>query len=201
MAVDRAGNVYIVYQGKIWKYDGATGRSLGQYGGMDFPWLYTVAATPDGGLLVASNSEDILRFDADGNLVFSLADVPGSQTGEPDGVEDIAVDGLGNMYLLTDNDQPILKYSPQGRILARFGSEGDEQGQLRAPSAIAVDGQGRIYISDVIGIQVFAPDGRYLDKFNVEGYAFDIAFNQQGELWAVSNLPRVIQYKIANPNP
>jgi len=199
IAADRAGIVYIVFQGKIWMFDGATGKSLGQFGGMEFPWLYTVATTPDGGLLVASNSEDILRFDADGKLVFGLADVPGSQTGDPDGVDDIAIDGVGNMYLLTDSDQPILKYSPQGRILARFGSEGDEQGQLRAPSAIAVDGQGRIYVSDVTSIRVFAPDGRYLDSINVEGYAFDLAFDQQGELWAVSNQPRVIKYTVAEP--
>jgi ribosomal protein L7/L12/DNA-binding beta-propeller fold protein YncE len=199
MAADRAGNVYIVFQGKIWKYDGATGRSLGQVGGTGDLWFYTIAATADGGLVVAQNTEDILRFDADGNLVFSLADVPGSQTGDPDDVQDMTVDGVGNLYLLTNSDQPILKYSPQGRILARFGSEGDEQGQLRAPSAIAVDGQGRIYVSDFSGIQVFAPDGRYLDSINVEGYAFDMAFNQQGELWAVSNQPKIIKYQLTAP--
>jgi ribosomal protein L7/L12/DNA-binding beta-propeller fold protein YncE len=198
MAADRAGNVYIVAHGQIGKFDGATGRSLGQFGGIGDIWLYSIAATADGGLLVAADSEDILRFDVDGNLAFNLAEVPGSQTGDPDGVEDIAVDGVGNMYLLTDSDQPILKYSPQGRILARFGSEGDEQGQLLAPSAIAVDGQGRIYVSDFSGIQVFAPDGRFLDSINVEGYAFDMAFNQQGELWVVSNLPKIIKYQIAD---
>ncbi len=196
IAADRAGNVYIVFQGKIWKYDGARGRSLGQFGGTGDLWLYTIATTADGGLVVAHNTEDILRFDADGNLVFSLADVPGSQSGDPDDVQDMTVDGVGNLYLLTNSDQPILKYSPQGRILARFGSEGDEQGQLLAPSAIAVDGQGRIYVSDFSGIQVFAPDGRYLDRFNVEGYAFDMLFNQQGELWVVSNLPKIIKYQI-----
>ena len=197
MAADRAGNVYIVHSGEIWMYDGATGRLLGQFSGMDFPWLYAVAATADGGLLVASNSEDIRRFDADGNLEFSLADVPGSQTGDPDGVDDMSVDGVGNIYLLTDGDQPIMKYSPQGRLLMRFSSDGDEPGQLRAPSAIAVDGQGRIYVSDIQGIQVFASDGRYLDRFDIEGYAFDMAFNQQGELWAVSNLPKIIKYHIS----
>lgn len=196
MAADRAGIVYVVYDGEVWEYDGATGRLLGQLGGTDMPWWYAVTATPDGGLLVAADSESILRFDADGNQVFNLAEVPGSQTGDPDDVDDISVDGVGNIYLLTDGDQPIIKFSPQGRLLMRFGSEGNERGQLRAPSAIAVDGQGRIYVGDVAGVQVFAADGRYLDRFNVEGYPFDIAFNQQGELWVVSNLPKIIKYVI-----
>lgn len=196
MAADRAGIVYVVYDGEVWEYDGATGRLLGQLGGTDMPWWYAVTATPDGGLLVAADSESILRFDADGNQVFNLAEVPGSQTGDPDDVDDISVDGVGNIYLLTDGDQPIIKFSPQGRLLMRFGSEGNERGQLRAPSAIAVDGQGRIYVGDVAGVQVFAADGRYLDRFNVEGYPFDIAFNQQGELWVVSNLPKIVKYVI-----
>jgi ribosomal protein L7/L12/streptogramin lyase len=198
MAADRAGNVHAVYRGDVWKYDGASGRSLGQLTDPGERWFEAVAATADGGLYAAVDSEDILRFDADVDLVFSLTDVPATQSGDPDRVDDITVDGVGNIYLLTDGDQPIQKYSPQGRLLLRFGSDGDEPGQFRAPSAIAVDGQGRIYVSDIRGIQVFAPDGRYLDRFDVEGYAFDMAFNPQGELWVVSNLPKIIQYRIVN---
>jgi len=106
------------------------------------------------------------------------------------------VDGVGNIYVLSDGSGTVFKYSPGGKLLARFSSSGDEPGQFRAPLDIAVDGQGRIYVSDFKGIQVFASDGRYLDQFDVPGVAFGMEFNDQGELWVVSNKPAVMKYQI-----
>ncbi|MCL4560578.1 MAG: hypothetical protein M1281_08190 [Chloroflexi bacterium] len=59
-----------------------------------------------------------------------------------------------------------------------------------------MDRQGRIYVSDFKGIQVFATDGRYLGQFNVQGFAFGMDFTDQGALWVVTNKPLVVQFKI-----
>jgi DNA-binding beta-propeller fold protein YncE len=209
----------MVYRGDIWKFDGASGELLRQVD--DFAnlqleaaddstaedlvdqvlsfedyWFEAVAAGVDGSLVAAVNTENILRFDSDGNLVFSLADAGRPLSGEPEGIEDIAVDGVGNIYLLADSSGSVYKYSPDGILQARFGSSGDEPGQFRAPLDIAVDGQGRIYVSDVKGIQVFANDGRYLGHFDVPGAPFGMEFNDQGELWVVTNAPAVMKYQI-----
>jgi ribosomal protein L7/L12/DNA-binding beta-propeller fold protein YncE len=195
MAAAPSGEVHLVYRGDIWQYDGATGQPLGALPNPEDRWFETVAVGADGSLVTAINSEDILRYDPYGNLVFSMQQSGLNQTGDPEGAESLALDGLGNIYLLTDEDA-VIRYAPDGRLLGRFGSDGDEPGQFTAPSAIAVDGQGRIYVSDMKGIQVFANDGRYLDKIEVEGYAFGLAFDQQGNLWAATNLPKVLKYKI-----
>lgn len=197
IAVDRAGYVYAVYRGKISKFDGDDGRFIGEIIHPQEHWFEAVAATADGGLVAVVNTEDVLRYNADGQVDFSLAETGQQQTGSPDGVDDVVVDGVGNIYLLSDEDY-VQVYSPTGRLLSRFGSDGDEQGQFRAPQDLAVDGQGRVYVSDINGIQVFASDGRYLDFISVEGVAFGMVFDEQGYLWLVSNRPRVMKYHIGD---
>jgi ribosomal protein L7/L12/outer membrane protein assembly factor BamB len=196
LATDRSGNVYLLNRSQIWKYDGSNGKPLGQLASDGARSFDAIAATLDGGLVAAANSEDILRFNSDGQIVFSLADAGVALSGKPESITDMAVDGVGNIYLIGDDTSTIYKYAPDGHLLAHFGSEGDETGQLRSPATIAVDGQGRIYISDFKGIQVFATDGRYLGQFDVQGFAFGMDFTDQGNLWVVTNKPQVFQYKI-----
>lgn len=196
MAVDPAGDVYLISRGEVHKYDGANGQLLGTLANPEDRYFETLAIGADGSLTTAFDSEDILRYDPNGQLVFSMAQSGLNQTGDAESAESLALDGVGNIYLLT-GENAVIRYAPDGRLLGRFGSSGDEPGQFRAPSAIAVDGQGRIYVSDIRGIQVFANDGRYLDKIEVEGYAFALAFDQQGNLWAATNRPRIFKYHIA----
>ena len=195
LAADRFGNVFVVYGGEIWRYDGATGKPLGQVENPGKRWFDVIAASPDGSLVAAGNTEDIVRFDAEGRQVFSRAESAGALLSQAEDVEDIVVDAVGNIYLLSDSSASVLKYAPDGRLLTRFGSEGEEKGQFDFPRGIAVDGQGRIYVSDSDGIKVFASDGRYLDEFNVPGgLAMGIEFDNQGDLWAVTIKPRVIKF-------
>lgn len=200
LAADRFGNVFVVYQGEIWRYDGATGKPTGQVENPDDRWFEVIAASPDGSLVAAVNTEDVLRFDAEGHQVYSRAESGSTISRQADDVEDIAADAVGNIYILSYSSSAVLKYAPDGRLLTRFGSEGEEKGQFRYPQDIAVDGQGRIYVSDSDGIKVFASDGRYLDEFNVPGgVAFGIEFDNQGNLWVVTNKPQVLEYKLPGP--
>jgi sugar lactone lactonase YvrE len=57
---------------------------------------------------------------------------------------------------------------------------------LRAPSSIEVDGQGRIYVGDVDGVEVYHPDGRHLTTLEVDGFPFGLAFAQDGRLLVVN---------------
>ena len=111
MAVDRTGDVYLVYRGDLWKYDGETGQPLGSLENELDLWFDAISETPDGGIVAAVNTEQIVRFDPNGEVSFSLEDVPGTQTGDPEGVDDLAVDGVGNLYVLSDEDV-ILVFSP-----------------------------------------------------------------------------------------
>lgn len=96
--------------------------------------------------------------------------------------------------------EAVFIFAPDGRSISRSGSDGDEPGQFRAPYAIAVDGQSRIYVSDFKGIQGFDPQGRYLALIDLPtpGVAFGLAFNDRNELFAVAK-DRVLKFSLKGP--
>ena len=69
---------------------------------------------------------------------------------------------------------------------------------FRAPLAIAVDGQGRVYVSDVKGIQVFDMNGRFLGSIKSYGPALGMAFDDSNELFAAAR-DYVVKLAINNP--
>lgn len=198
MAVARDGTVYIVQRGEVRMYAGASGKSLGIYPGklQDAEDVYLPL---DGGLLAASISfsDDILRFDRDGLLVMNIPEAVSGVTGDSELTMRVVEDGLGNLYALGGFNEAIFKYNPQGKFINQFGSSGDETGQFRALQDLAVDGQGRVYVGDFKGIQVFDENGRYLGLIDVEGSASGLVVDEQGFLYVVART-NVFKYRI-NP--
>ncbi len=188
MAADRSGVVYIVQSGAISRHEGATGKLLGQLeyaGGWGFDDIRVAA---DGGLVAAwyKNRDDIVRFNSAGQAVRTIRAAISSITDDSELDTRVAVDGLGNIYALGSFNNAVFKFTPEGKYSTRFGSNGDQPGQFRAPSAIAVDGKGRVYVSDFKGIQVFDGNGRYLTVFNPGGAASGMVFNDQNELFVAA---------------
>jgi DNA-binding beta-propeller fold protein YncE len=196
IAASRDGTVYLPFKGRIQRYEGSTGALLGPMEFAEEYYFDYVVLTPDGKLVVIENDETILRFDGQGNLELSIPDAISSVSGDSELDTRLAVDGLGNIYALGTFNNAVFKFSPEGKFITRFGSDGDEPGQFRAPSALAVDGKGRVYVSDFKGIQVFDSEGRYLDKIDTEGFVFGLAIGNNNQLFAVSNKPKVYIYKL-----
>ena len=189
LAAARDGTVYIVQRGEILKYEGPTGKPLGKVafaGGNGFDDVTVLA---DGSLLAAwvrASGDDIVRLDRSGNPTLMLRKAISSQSRRSELDMHLAADGVGNIYALGTFNRAVFKFSPDGRYQTRFGSSGDQPGQFGAPSAIAVDNQSRVYVTDFKGIQVFDADGRYIDVFDVEGAASGLVFNDKNELFVVA---------------
>jgi DNA-binding beta-propeller fold protein YncE len=184
LAADRRGTVYVVQSGKIWRYEGATGKALGEIPYAEGWGFDDVAVTADGGLVAFFRKmrDDIVRFDASGKVVRVIRNAVSSNSDGPELSMKIAVDGLGNIYALGSTQDTIFKFAPDGRFVTRFGGRGGEPGQLRAPHGIAVDGRGRVYVSDSKGIQVFDSNGRYLDVFKPAPVSFGLLATDRNEL-------------------
>ena len=187
MTADRRGTVYIVQRGVINRYEGTTGRFLGMTGegGGHYD---DVTATPDGGLVAfARKSQDnVVRLDSSGQVRQVIEKAVSGQTDRSELSIRVAADGTGNVYALGEFNDAVFKFSPEGRFMTRFGGNGDEPGLFRAPGAVAVDNQGRVYVADFKGVQVFDPNGRYLGVIGVKGAASGLAFNDAGELLVVA---------------
>lgn len=188
MAVDRRGTVYVAQRGELRKFEGLTGEPLGKVPFKD-NGFDDVVALPDGGLLAAwvrASSDDIVRFDASGRVTLQLTKAISSQSRRSELDVRLAADGAGNIYALGTFNDAVFKFSPDGRYVTRFGGDGDQPGQFRAPSSVAADNRGRVYVTDFKGVQVFDENGRYIDTFDVEGAASGMAFNDQNELFVVA---------------
>jgi len=197
-AVDRQGIAYAVLSGAgINRYEAATGKFLDKIGYQEDYGFEDVQVTADGGLVTfwCSIHDDIVRFDPQGKVVFTIQKAISAQTDESELSARIASDGLGNIFALGEFNNAVFKFSPEGKYLNRFGGEGDQPGQFRAPGAIGVDGQGRVYVSDFKGIQIFDGEGRYIDLIKVDGFAFGMTFDDRNELFVTTG-KKVIKYEV-----
>lgn len=190
MAVDRKGTVYVAQRGAIARYEGMTGKPLGNLsysGGSNFD---DVVATQDGGVLAATSgsSDDIVRFNSSGQATQTIRKAISGQTDRSELNMRLAADGQGNIYALGAFNSAVFKFTREGKFITRISGEGNEPGQFRALNAIAVDGQGRIFVSDTKGIQVFDTNGRYIDIIKLpQSVAFGLAFNDRNELLVASH--------------
>ncbi len=193
LAVSPGGLVYAATGGKILKYDGQDGRMLGQLADADGRYLETVEVGSDNLLTVVAGGEDILRFSEGEQASLLVEKAVSSISGDAELAARAAVDAAGNLYLLGRFNNAVFVYSPEGSYLRQVGSGDDVPGQLRAPNDVAVDGQGRVYVSDIFGVEVFAADGSYLTRVPVDGVAFGLAWDQNGALYLASNAHKIIK--------
>jgi ligand-binding sensor domain-containing protein len=176
----------VVRQGTILKYN-ANGDLQTKFKGSDS--FDDVTVTPDNGLVAFSylNRDDLVKLNAQGNVVSRIKGAISTQTDNSELEIRVAVDGVGNIYGLGTFSNGVFKFTRDGKYVSKFGEAGHDPGQFSAVDAIAVDNQGRVYVSDSQGIQVFSSEGRYLGVIKVPNYvAFGLSFNAKNELLVAS---------------
>ena len=195
-------DLYAIQGGQLVRFDRESGEALGALTyESDRPVAFRdVAVAPNGEVVALNHFSEFVRYDAAGNVVH-VVDI--EEAAEATGAGELALDGVGNVYLLATYEDALGKrqngvflFSNEGRYLSRFGSDGDEPGQFTSPSAIAIDGQGRIYVSDFPGIITFSNSGTYLGTTDTEGFIFGMDFDNQGQLVAVGNANKLFRYAL-----
>lgn len=193
LATDRQGILYVLQGSAISRFETATGNTLSPISLDSF--AESVWITAQGDLLVTYDDQ-IVRLDSKGNVQQTIS-IEAAANGND--FTQAVTDGLGNIYVLGQTLVPaagfndaIFKFSADGSYQSQFGSSGNEPGQFRAPSGLAVDGQGRVFVSDIKGISIFAADGRYIGAIEVEGVPFGLTFGPTGEL-LVTNREQVFK--------
>ncbi len=207
-AVDRKGVVYIADGADITRYDGSTGKALGILKYSGGPGFGELALAPDGGLYamwyerrngiftsVEGAREDLVRFDSGGKVVKVIKGVISSMTDNVELDNALAVDGRGNVYLAASFEAAIFKFDANGKFITRLGSSGEGSSQFGSLGAIAVDGQGRLFVVDSSDIKVLKPDGSLLDRIQVSGAARSLTFDDTGKLLVVTD-DGVVKYQV-----
>ena len=200
MAVSHDGEIYVVHDQKIFVFD-PKGTELGEIG--DNTHRYSdVTVGADGKLYGIANEETIVRFKPDQTIDLEVPDTFSNATNDPELDAHLAVDGLGNMYIVGSFNYLVLKFSPNGKFINRFGGKADsatsgEPGKFTTPRAIAVDGHGRVFVSDFFDIKVFDSDGAYVDKIDINaGGPFGVAVAAQNNLYTITTHKTVEKYVV-----
>jgi DNA-binding beta-propeller fold protein YncE len=207
-AVDRKGVVYVADGADIIRYNGATGKTLGKLKYSSGPGFGELALAPDGSLYamwyerrngiftsVEGAREDLVRFDSSGNVIKVIKGVISSMTDNVELDNALTVDGRGNVYLAASFEDTIFKFDANGKFITRLGSSGEGSSQFGSLGAIAVDGQGRIFVVDSSNITVLKPDGSLLDKIQVSGAARSLTFDDTSKLLVVTD-DGVVKYQV-----
>ena len=199
------GEIYVNMSGQIFVYDSKTGKQTGEVKYTDpkdgdIDDFDEMAVGLDGNLLVTwinntQETDTLLRFDSSGKVIQTIEGPIQAQVGDFDPEIYLALDGLGNIFVLGGFSDTICEYNPQGKLINRFGSKGPLPGQIDNADNIAVDSQGRLYLGQFEKVQVFDATGRYLDAFDTDGEAHTMAFDRQDNLF-LQDATKVTRYTL-----
>ncbi|MFQ5811810.1 MAG: flippase activity-associated protein Agl23 [Anaerolineae bacterium] len=168
-----------------------------------------IAVDEAGNVYVAdSGNHRIQKFDSNGQFLTqwgSEGDGPG-QFKEPWG---IAVDAEGHVYVADTWNHRIQKFDAEGNFLRQWGSFRDtggaavgDGGFFWGPRDIGIDAAGNVYVTDTGNkrVQVFGPDGQFLDQwggFGVEDGLMDepvgVAIDEEGNIYVADTWNQRVQ--------
>ena len=215
IAVDNSGNVYVGDSGNycIKKFD-ADGRFITEWGSPgqgdgQFNSIRVVMVSNSGTVYVSDEHHDeqagptrrIQEFTPYGQFIGQF-ERKTPDVNKASLTVDVAKDDQGNIFLLSVDfiykdarirHAMIEKYSPNGEFLAQcLMDAGSGDGQLQIPSAIAIDAEGNIYVTDCFDnrVQKFDPSGKFLLKWGTHGdgdgrfnWPNDIAIGGSGDVY------------------
>ena len=149
--VDRHGN--------IWVTDGAVSKD-GSKG------LQVTELSPDGKVLMTLGTAG-QRGD-DGTHFQSPSDVITAPNGDifvTDGHAPIAP------FIPAGLDMRVMKFDSHGKFIKQWGKAGSGPSEFSNPHALALDGQGRLYVADRVNnrIQIFTQDGKLITEWKQFG--------------------------------
>lgn len=195
LAVDRKGNLYVLQGWDVYRLNRETGEQLGKF---RVDLATDLAVGLDGKVYISDWRSGITILS---NELQKIKNIQFSKDLGLDAVNQIAVDGAGNFFLLERRNLAIFKLTPDGRLLTRFGGRGagspDKMPKSQFSGSIqdlAVDSQGRIYVSQVSRISIFDSNGNFINDFK-STQAFGLTLNDRDELFVAAR-PFVVKYKV-----
>lgn len=204
LAADLKGSLYVSRGGDILKYDTKTGELLATFAGKFPDAMYDAIAVDATNTLYAlhttASDNALIKLDADGNPVARWDDIVTSINKRDPAMDmDVAVDGLGNIAIVSSFGNQVYIFDREGQFVDRFGQEGDEPGQFSSPDKIAVDGQSRLYVGHFGGIDQFDGSGRYLGRLPIDyqkGSPMGFTIDRSGDVYVVTNQGKVLKYQL-----
>ncbi len=208
VGVDAQDNVYLITRGQarviVYDRDGALLRSWGEDLFTERTHGLTVA--PDGSVYcVDDGNHCIFQFTPTGELLGTIGNRGVASDTGYDGARlesirggppfnrptNLAVAPSGELYVSDGyGNCKVHRFAATGELIQSWGEPGAGPGQFYLPHGIRVAADGRVLVADRENdrIQIFSPDGRYLDQWTDVQRPTNIAIDRAGmcyvsELW------------------
>ena len=209
VAVDLEDRVFLICRGDhpILMY-ADNGKFLGSWGEGDFTYrTHGITVGPDNSVYCTDDGNHTVRkFTPDGKLLMTLGTMntpsdtgydgkdtrtvsrPGAPFNRP---TNIAIGSKGDLYISDGyGNCRVHQFSPAGVLKRSWGVPGSGPGQFFLPHGISVAADGRVFVCDRENdrIQIFSPDGEYLNEWTDTRRPTHVVFDAQGrayvsELW------------------
>ncbi len=209
VAVDSHDNVYLMTRqdARVIVYD-RTGKFLRSWGEKIFtPRTHGIAVGADDSVYSVDDGDHTVRkFTPMGEQLMMLG-TPGKcsdtgydgktiasiQRGGPpfNRPTDVAVAPNGELYVCDGyGNARVHRFTSDGKLVQSWGEPGTGPGQFHLPHGIGLSPDGRVFVADRENdrIQIFTPDGKFLEMWTHVQRPTDIAFDRDGrvyvsELW------------------
>ena len=183
------------------------GNVVQSFGSELFIWPHGLDIDSDGNVWVTDGVSDgnipegdhrghhVMKFNGQGELLMTLG-TPGTTGGGHDhftAPSDVAIADNGDVFIVdghgVDGNNRVIVFDMHGDYLMEWGRTGYAPGEFRAPHAIDIDADGRIYVGDRSNsrIQIFQPDGTHLTTWTQFGRPSGIAFDGEGRIYVADS--------------
>jgi DNA-binding beta-propeller fold protein YncE len=177
------------------------GTAVTAFGGGLFIWPHGLEVDPQGNIWVTDaagadrtggpagkgRGHQVIKFSPKGEVLLRLgtAGVPGSDATHFNAPSDIVVAPNGDVFVAdghgNDSNNRVVKFRSDGTFVKAWGRTGDGPGEFHSVHAIAIDGDGRVFVADRANnrIQLFDQEGKYLASWTQFGRPSGIFFDHQ----------------------
>lgn len=196
MAVDSSGNL-IVSDSKrhtVMRFD-PTGHLLTEwgpsFGATQLGEPAGVAVSGSNYYVVDRGALRIFRLDASGQVQAALnLDTLGTY-----GLNGMAVDANGNLYVADTGRNRVLVFSPTGQLVKQVGHGGNDLGGFTQPMMMAFAPDGSFFVADWENnrIERFNPGFEATDAWPIGFHAFGVAVDQIGRVYAPDSEHRRVE--------
>ncbi|MBI5207545.1 MAG: 6-bladed beta-propeller [Candidatus Firestonebacteria bacterium] len=170
LTIDSNNNLYVVdsQNNRVQVINGKFKNQIGHTGSKDEEFLLPTAITLSKNekmiYILDTNNCRVQIFDTRGNFVRKFGR-PGSQKGEFNHPEGIAVDAEGRIYVSDTLNNRIQIFDPEGNFLCMFGNFGSGEGEFNSPGKSYIDMIGRFYVIDRKNNRIQGFNTKYIQTF------------------------------------
>jgi len=203
VAVDSSGRVYVAQRTDppvvVFEPDGAY---VGGWGSGFIADAHGIHVSGDDRVFVVDrDAHQVHVFDTSGERQLSLGDRHGPSLQAPfNHPTGVATTSNGVIYVSDGYaNAAVHTFSSEGELLATWGSPGRRPGEFMTPHAVAIDGSGRVFVTDRDNdrVQVFSADGAFIEEWNDFFHPMDIHVDALDIIHVTDQVPRLSSYTAA----